>query len=842
MDEFLLVPIFIFLVLIYIAINSKFKSLENYILNLTSSIDKIRAELKALKELQSEGKVIHSEIKPKEETVIIPVQKPDEKVTEIKETVFENVSYSDKTVPPVKEPEVIVSKPISASSKPTITTPKKSWSQNFKEKNPDLEKFIGENLINKIGILILVLGVSYFVKFAIDKDWIPEIGRVGIGILTGSAILAVAHKLRINYSAFSSVLVAGAISIFYFTIGIAFHSYHIFNQTTAFIIMVFITIFSVVISIGYNRQELAVLSLIGGFAVPFMVSTGQGNYIVLFSYIAILNIGMLIISYFKKWNLLQILSFIFTTILFGVWISFEMDSKTFSPKGAFVFATLFYFLFSIAVVINNIKNKGVFSKIEYFILLANTFAYFGFGVAILRHFNIPYTGVFTLTLALYNLIFGFVLFKKFGIDKNAVYVLIGLVLTFVTLTIPIQFEGNQITLFWACEAVILFWLAKKSGITFFKYTAVVIQVLGIFSLFMDWEKYNLLYQNFHPTFVSSIFITGLVVLITLYATIMILRNEANDNKTEDSITPDRLKRKITAYRNFLNIFIIILGYLIGFIEVNHLADLHLKSYTTNASVIAVYHFVFSLVLIYSLHKNNEGKNRKIAFLLSVFNVLYYFTIQKLSVNEKINNLFDATNYSHSHYLHILLFFFVLLCFYYIYLSIKNQTFIVLKKPLFSWIFVAGLVFILSNELSVQGYYFRDFSTVLNKIKTANIKTEESYYKYDFINNDLDESNVLVSKIGFPILWGLISFALLIFGIKKQLKLFRVIALTLLGLTIVKLFVYDISNASETGKIIAFILLGVLILIISFVYQKIKRMVIDEPENIKENTNESNENL
>ena len=63
-------------------------------------------------------------------------------------------------------------------------------------KNPDLEKFIGENLINKIGILILVLGVSYFVKFAIDKDWINEPARVGIGILTGSLVLFLAHKLR----------------------------------------------------------------------------------------------------------------------------------------------------------------------------------------------------------------------------------------------------------------------------------------------------------------------------------------------------------------------------------------------------------------------------------------------------------------------------------------------------------------------------------------------------------------------------------------------------------------------------------------------------------------------
>jgi uncharacterized membrane protein len=76
---------------------------------------------------------------------------------------------------------------------------------------------------------------------------------------------------------------------------------------------------------------------------------------------------------------------------------------------------------------------------------------------------------------------------------------------------------------------------------------------------------------------------------------------------------------------------------------------------------------------------------------------------------------------------------------------------------------------------------------------------------------------------------------LIIGIKKQVKTLRIIALSLLGLTIVKLFFYDISNISETGKIISFILLGILILIISFVYQKIKVLVIDQ--NKPDETNE-----
>src|SRR5690606_1598222 len=53
-------------------------------------------------------------------------------------------------------------------------TPRLSWFERFKQNNPDVERFIGENLVNKIGILILVLGISYFVKYAIDREWINE--------------------------------------------------------------------------------------------------------------------------------------------------------------------------------------------------------------------------------------------------------------------------------------------------------------------------------------------------------------------------------------------------------------------------------------------------------------------------------------------------------------------------------------------------------------------------------------------------------------------------------------------------------------------------------------------
>jgi hypothetical protein len=150
------------------------------------------------------------------------------------------------------------------------------------------------------------------------------------------------------------------------------------------------------------------------------------------------------------------------------------------------------------------------------------------------------------------------------------------------------------------------------------------------------------------------------------------------------------------------------------------------------------------------------------------------------------------------------------------------------------------VYILSNELLLHAVHFNDVSEIENAIvkksKTITDKYDLSYEIENIVSNDINHVKTQVIKIGYPVLWGILSFILLIIGIKYQWKQLRIIALSLLGLTVVKLFVYDINNVSETGKIIAFILLGVLILIISFVYQKIKKLVVDESPNTHSDEN------
>lgn len=832
MESFLLVALFCFLIYILNNLKGRFDNLEDDIQKLSKKIDLLKTIEKPVEKPIAPPPVIISkeEIKFEKPQEVIPPPAPPIK-EETPEIKAEKVVF---TMDSGKNPQAVTPK---AVSKPYVApVPEKSFWENFKEQNPDLEKFIGENLINKIGVLILVLGISYFVKYAIDKDWINEPVRVGIGVLCGALVMGIAHKLRKSYAAFSSVIVAGAIAIFYFTIGIAFHDYHLFSQTVAFSIMVIITAFSALISLSYNRIELAVLSLIGGFAVPFMVSTGEGNYVVLFTYISILNVGILALAYYKKWNLVNILSYIFTILLYGGWLSQELQTEKPHYPGALIFGFVFYFIFILMNIINNIRTKGEFSIAQLTILASNTFLFYAAGMAILDSYHPELRGLFTTIIALLNLVYAWFLYKKFGLDKKAVYLLIGLTLTFITLAIPIQFEGNYITLFWAAETILLLWLSQKSKISSYRFGSVIVHVLMIISLIMDWNKY----YNGDAVLnivLNPIFTTGLFAVISLFSVWYLLKNES------EGIELFGIRFNPEKYRKFIFELGFVIGYLVGIFEVTYQSNYAIANPSSAAALPVVYHLVFSALLAGYLAKKKTETGYQGATLIAVTNIIlfaFWFTYYSFSEHIEIMT-FGSTGKPIAFYLHYISLLIIIYFGFLLYkMNSEKLVFSMFSKKFFAWIAAFLVIYIASTELMIHGLKLLNSPVTTDQIHESDLfkidKLDVGYIRQTIASDNIEIAKTKIIKTGFPVLWGILAFVFLIIGIKKQTKILRIIALALLGLTILKLFLYDISNISETGKIISFILLGILILIISFVYQKIKVLVIDE--NKPEKTNET----
>jgi uncharacterized membrane protein len=829
MDIFLLLVILVFLIIFHFSKNSKLKNLEEKLSKVEDYLRRVQLYQAQKAEDEKQTAKEHPETTERFQPVADKVVPPQIVTPVIPPVIQDKQPVVEPVVPPVVIiDEVIVDKveetPVEIRVNEVMNTPsqtrtpvqpvqpQQSFYDRFRENNPDLEKFIGENILSKVAITILVIGIAFFVKYAIDKDWINEIARVGIGILCGGIVLGFAHRLRKNFKAFSSVLVSGGIAIFYFTIGIAFHEYHLFGQTMAFVLMLVITSFSVFISVMYDRQELAVLSLIGGFATPFMVSTGQGNYQVLFTYVLILDLGMLVLAYLRKWNLLNILSYAFTMLLYFGWLQTKVIGQENAPyKGAMIFAAVFYVVFIIMSLIHNIKEKRKFGVVDITILVSNTFLFYGAGMQILNYYHQELQGLFSMLLSAFNLVCSWLLYKKFKADQKLVYLMIGLTLTFVTLVAPVQLHGNYITIFWAAESVLLLWLSQKSNIVMSRFASVLIMVLMCLSLFMDWGQMYTAYHEVKPAIIlNKAFITGIICALSMLASAILLRKET------ETLSWARMNFNPIGYRNFLQIAFVTLLYFTGMFELVY--QMNRVTYGVTVTIVAgAYHFIYFLLLNIAVSK---WENRKAGALLFIFNyinavafVVIFAALPYVDFKDNMLQMDRSYVGFTAHYASIICFVATLLLMRSWLRKEENKE----KSAALNTVFVAiAIVYVSSLELILHVSQL-----VIGGVK--NMTDTELMAKA----MELNSAETHIVKIGFPILWGLLAFAFLFMGMKKQNKALRIMSLILIGVILLKLFTFDIKDASEAGKIVAFIILGVVLLIISFMYQKIKKLIIDD---------------
>lgn len=359
---------------------------------------------------------------------------------------------TEREVPLAKPQESVKPKdPFDSESEVDSDVEKKSTEET--QEKESLETEIGSKWLGRIGVLALIFGVAFFLKYAFENDWIGETGRVAIGIISGMVLIYLGDFLRKKYNAYAATLTGGGIAVLYLSIYASFAYYQLVGQIPAFFAMMIITAMGAFLAVRYEQISLAILSILGGFLTPLLISTSTNNQIELFCYITVLNLGILGISYYRNWQKLNLFGFIATIFLYLSWFVHHYDkSQLFLTE---TFLTFWFVIYAVAVVSHNVLHKKRADISDLALIVLNALVYFGISYTLLSKDYGNYLGFFAILMAVIYFVFAYVSYQLNPEDKKLALFFPGLSIFFLTIAAPIQFDGVWVTIAWALEAVVL---------------------------------------------------------------------------------------------------------------------------------------------------------------------------------------------------------------------------------------------------------------------------------------------------------------------------------------------------------------------------------------------------
>lgn len=672
---------------------------------------------------------------------------------------------------PDRKPSMVMERPVSSSAEEATSD---GVEDEASGKETNYEKFIGENLFGKIGILVFIIGIGFFVKYAIDQNWINETARTILGYAVGAGMLVLAERLHRRYHAFSSLLAGGAFGVFYLITAIAFHYYELFSQTVSFVILCATTVFMSVVSILYDRRELAVTALVGGFLAPFIVSTDSGSIITLQTYISILNVGMFCLAMYKKWGILPVVAFCFTYII--LWMTTLTSGDLATPVCYIIllaFATLFYLIFLLPVIfILRTQCSGNMRRAMLTVVTADSFLYLLYGNYVLEHCDTAFAkdGFIAFFIAVVNLaVYLYLRFRIAGQNTLRNFML-ALTITFVSIGIPMQFDTANLVMLWAAEAVLLLWLFTREKDRIFEVGAVVLSLLTIASLLFYRLLGTPLADPGDSLFLNGNFLVMLFISAVAFVVAIILQ------RNRDLFSEDR---RLIAYSP-CNAVAYAVGF--GILYVAFWDDFHIHVGSPVADYASLLSANVLLCVGAFVLRNRFGMDRyKVPYDVTVYLAagLYAAAVWNNASTEADLLRWIMTFVTIAYLAYVMRG---------LLLAMPDN-----RNQHTEFAIITTLVWLTGTRLLVMSFHEENFSTA------------------------------------FSLSLGLAAFILMCAGMRYHSKEVRIVSLAEFGIVLGKLIFNDVWTMSALGKIIVFISLGILLLTLSFLYQKLKDVLFNEDE-------------
>ena len=652
-----------------------------------------------------------------------------------------------------------------------------------------MEYAIASQWLLRLGILILVIGVGFFLKYSFDHNLIKPVARVAMAAIAGLGLLTAGTRLLGGrYHVFGQGLMGGGLATLYFSIFAAANFFKLVDPIPAFVLMGLVTVLAGGLSVRFNSMLIAVLGILGGYGTPLMLSTGTVDFIGLYGYMLVLGIGVLGVCYWKNWPLVNLLSFFCT---YGLYFTAMRAYQVADFWTVIPFLTSFFVLFSTMTFLYKLVNRAHSNLFDLAALLINAFVFFGESYRLVAAaYGKEWAAVVTLGLALfYTLHIYYFLMRKL-VDRELLVSFLGLASFFVIVTVPLVLSRQWITLSWSVQALVLLWIARQLGSQTLKYVSLVLYGIVMFRFglidlpgqFNTLLPGNTAWAEYWPRLLERLVMFGVPVLSLGGA-----RRLLSGWPTKDSsaVQPDNDLPEVVptdwAPRAIVGLAA---GMLFLYLHLELTRTVGFAYAPLKLPVLTILWLgACGLLLRESLARNSRALLVAVVFgLFAVLAKLFAFDLPGWSL---AGDLLYGGDYSfHDAGLRLLDFGAVIAFFSFAYACVVG-------KP---------------RDADTAGIFAVCGMGVLFSFLTLELNT--------FLHAFLPGARAG----GVSILWSVFAFSWLLQGIWKNLRSLRYAGLTLFAIVIGKVF-FDLRTADPFYRIIAFIVLGIVVLAGSFIYLK-----------------------
>ena len=321
-----------------------------------------------------------------------------------------------------------------------------------------LELIFGLNWLNKIGMIMVLLGVISAFKYS-SMNWFNDYFKGGSFFLLGGAFLVGGEWFyRKKRETFSLGLLGGGIAVIYSSVFYSYFLLKIMDIYTAFIVAIVITLATIALSLRYNSKTVCSMGFIGGYLPLIAYFTGgfevnEKIVITAMVYVGLLNITTLIISFYRRWIVVNYISYITHIPVMVFFISVLKNRNT---EISYVLFT--YVLYLVVTLIYPLRYKIYLNKYDKALVGLNTIS--GFSIL---YFLIDkgYRGGVALLFSIIYILIGKLVEKKTEEKEDTLVLYFGTALTFAFLVIPIQFGIEWLAMGWFVEGLVIAYYGKK---------------------------------------------------------------------------------------------------------------------------------------------------------------------------------------------------------------------------------------------------------------------------------------------------------------------------------------------------------------------------------------------